>query len=79
MATLVSFRIAGWSAAEAAEELSRRTFAIFRTVPALDALRISVGFFNTEDELERFAETVELLAAHTPETPAAAAAAGDPR
>ena len=34
----------------------------------LDALRISVGFFTTEDELERFAEAVELLAAHTPET-----------
>ena len=34
----------------------------------LDALRISVGFFSSEDELERFAAAVELLAAHTPET-----------
>ena len=34
----------------------------------LDALRISVGFFNSEEELERLAEAVALLAAHTPET-----------
>ena len=31
-------------------------------------IRISVGFWNTEDELERFAAVVELLAGHTPET-----------
>lgn len=68
MATLVSFRIAGWSAAEAYEEISKRSFAIFRAIPAIDALRISVGFYNTEAELERFAETVALVAAHTPAT-----------
>ena len=37
-------------------------------MPLVDALRISVGFFNSEDELERFVAAVELLAAHTPET-----------
>jgi L-cysteine/cystine lyase len=68
MATLVTFRIAGWSAQAAVEELGARVFAITRTIPSLDAIRISVGFFNSEDELERLAETVELLAAHTPET-----------
>jgi L-cysteine/cystine lyase len=68
MATLVTFRIDGWGMAAAFEEISRRSFAIFRTVPAIDALRISVGFYSSEDELERFAETVELLAGHTPET-----------
>jgi hypothetical protein len=31
-------------------------------------LRISVGFWATDAELERFAEAVELLALHTPET-----------
>ena len=36
--------------------------------PSLDALRLSVGFFTTDDELDRVAETVELLARHTPET-----------
>jgi hypothetical protein len=27
-----------------------------------------VGFFNSDDELDRFIEGVALLAAHTPET-----------
>ena len=68
MATLVTFRIAGWPASAALAELGARVFAIARTIDSLDALRISVGFFNTEEELERFAEAVALLAAHTPET-----------
>jgi selenocysteine lyase/cysteine desulfurase len=68
MATLVTFRIAGWPAAAALEELGSRAFAIARTVEPLDAVRISVGFFTTADEIERFADTVALLAAHTPET-----------
>ncbi len=68
MATLVSFRIAGWPAERALDELGARVFAIARQLAALDALRISVGFFTTEAEIERFAAAVELLAAHTPET-----------
>ena len=68
MATLVTFRIAGWSAQAALDELGARVFAIARTIPSLDALRVSVGFFTSEDELERLADAVELLAAHTPET-----------
>jgi selenocysteine lyase/cysteine desulfurase len=66
--TLLTFGIDGWSAAEASRELSARTFAIVRDLAALDALRISIGFWTTEDEIERFARAVELLAAHTPET-----------
>ena len=46
----------------------RGSFAITRPIPPLDAVRISVGFFNTAEEIERFAGAVELLAAHTPET-----------
>jgi L-cysteine/cystine lyase len=68
MAGLVSFRIAGWPMQEAYEELTARTFAILRTVPLVDALRISVGFFTTEEELDRFLDGVRLLAAHSPET-----------
>lgn len=68
MATLVTFRIAGWPPAQAVEELGARVFAILRDLPAIDALRISVGFWTTEEELDRFAEAVELLARHTPET-----------
>ena len=66
--TLVTFRIAGWTAAGAAAELSARVFAILRDVPPVEAIRISVGFWNTEAELERLAMAVELLAGHTPAT-----------
>jgi L-cysteine/cystine lyase len=68
MATLVTFRIAGWSPDEVLAELNSRIFAIARTIPDLGAVRISVGFFTTTEEIERVATTVELLAAHTPAT-----------
>ena len=68
MATLVTFRIAGWTAEAALDELGARVFAVARTVPLVDAVRISVGFFNSEAELDRLVEAVALLAAHTPET-----------
>jgi L-cysteine/cystine lyase len=65
MATLVTFRIRGWPADAALEEIAGRTFAIARTIPSLDAIRLSLGFFTTEAEIERVASTVELIAAHT--------------
>jgi len=68
MATLVTFRIAGWSAEQALSELGARIFAIARTIASLDALRISVGFFTSEDEIEQLVGAVELLASHTPES-----------
>ncbi len=68
MGTLVTFRIAGWSAQAALDELGARVFAIARTIPSLDALRISVGFFTSDEEIERLAAAVALLAAHTPES-----------
>ena len=68
MATLVTFRIGGWDAEAALTELAARTFAIARTIPHLDALRISVGFFTSDEELDRFIDGVRLLAAHTPAT-----------
>jgi selenocysteine lyase/cysteine desulfurase len=68
MATLVTFRIAGWTAEEARDEHGARVFAVTRTVPPLDAVRASVGWFNTAEELERFASAVELLASHSPDT-----------
>jgi len=68
MATIVTFRIAGWTPQAALDELGARVFAVARTIPLVDAIRICVGFFSSEDELERLAGAVELLAAHTPET-----------
>jgi L-cysteine/cystine lyase len=68
MAGLVTFRIAGWHSGPALKELSQRTLCIARTIPPLDAIRISVGFFNTTGELRRFRDGVALVAEHTPET-----------
>jgi L-cysteine/cystine lyase len=68
MAGLITFRIVGWSSGPALHELSQRTLCIARTIPALDAIRISVGFFNTGGELRRFRDGVALVAANTPET-----------
>jgi L-cysteine/cystine lyase len=68
MATLVSFRVAGWTAEEVAEALERRVHAIVRSIPGLDAVRLSVAFFVTDDELRRVLDAVEEIANHTPAT-----------
>jgi L-cysteine/cystine lyase len=68
MAGLVTFRIAGWKSGPALHELSQRTLCIARTIPPLDAIRISVGFFITDGELRRFRDGVALVAGNTPET-----------
>jgi len=66
MATLVTFRVEGWPAERVAEELAHRVFATVRPIPSLDAVRLSVGFFTTEEELLRALDVVALLARHTP-------------
>ena len=59
---------AGWMADAALRELEQRSLCIARTIPPLDAIRISVGFFNTDAELRRFRDGVALVAANTPES-----------
>ena len=68
MATLVSFRVEGWTGDQVAEELGRRVHAIVRSIPGLDCVRLSVAFFTTEDELRRVLDGVAEIAAHTPVT-----------
>jgi len=68
MATLVSFRVAGWTPEEVAEALGRRVHAIVRSIPGLDAVRLSVAFFVTDDELRRVLDAVAEIATHTPAT-----------
>jgi L-cysteine/cystine lyase len=68
MGTLVTFRIDGWPADAVFEELSARIFLIARTIPPLDAVRVSPAFFTTEAELVTLAEAVELVARHRPDT-----------
>jgi L-cysteine/cystine lyase len=67
-AAVVVFRLGSWSVEEAADELRRRAFAIIATTPETDALRASVAWFNTEEELDRFAAAVAEVARHTPGT-----------
>ena len=68
MATLVSFRVAGWTGDQAAEALGRRVYAIVRSIPGLDAVRLSIAFFTTDEELRRVLDAVEEVAGHTPAT-----------
>lgn len=68
MAAIVSFRLPGWPLDEALTELRRRVFAIVNQAPGLDAIRASVAWFNTDEEIDRFAAAVAELARHTPET-----------
>lgn len=68
MGTLVTFRIRGWTAQAALDELSIRTSLIGRTIVSLDAIRISVAFFNTDEELDRVIDGIRLLATHDPES-----------
>ena len=65
---VAAFRIAGWDAESVADELGRSIFAIVEADAEVDVVRASVGAWNRESELTRFAERVAELAAHTPET-----------
>jgi len=68
MATLVTFRVEGWTGDELLEELGRRVFVVARSCPGTDWVRFSVGFFNTESEVDRAVAAVAELAAYRPDT-----------
>ena len=67
-AAIVSFRLAGWPAQAVVDELGRRVFALLRPLAEQELVRASVGWFNTEDELDRLVAAVAALAGHTPAT-----------
>ncbi len=67
-AGLLTFRLAGWPAATVLDELGARAFVIARVIDDLDAVRFSIGWFNTEEELDRVLRLLAELAAHTPES-----------
>jgi len=68
MAGLLTFQVAGWPAQAILDELSARTFVIARVIEPLDAVRLSVGWFNSQEELDRVLRLIGELAAHTPAT-----------
>jgi selenocysteine lyase/cysteine desulfurase len=65
--TILAFRLDGWPATTLRDELGRRVFAVVGLNVSADAVRVSVGWWNTEEELRRFCETVDELAAIRPE------------
>lgn len=65
---IATFRIRGWDAESAVDELSRSVFAIVEADAASGLVRASVGAWNRESELQRFVDRVAELAGHTPET-----------
>ncbi len=67
-AGLIVFRVPGWSASEAADQLRRRVFAIIGSPADGDTLHASVAWFNTPSEIDRFVGAVGELAAHSPTT-----------
>jgi selenocysteine lyase/cysteine desulfurase len=66
-ASTLVFTVAGWPAELALDELGSRIFLLASALPP-DALRIGIGFWTTENELDRLVETVALLARHDPTT-----------
>lgn len=61
MAGLVHFSIDGVSTADAVKALHEREILI-RDIPSWGVLRASLGFYNTVEEIERLAESVQALA-----------------
>jgi L-cysteine/cystine lyase len=68
MATLVTLRVKGWSCQDLRTALARQVFAITRTIDDLDAIRLSIGYYNSETELDRLVAAVAEVARHTPST-----------
>jgi L-cysteine/cystine lyase len=65
--TILAFRLDRWPATTLREELGRRVFAVVGLNASADALRVSVGWWNTEEEIRRFCESVGELAGIRPD------------
>jgi selenocysteine lyase/cysteine desulfurase len=67
-AATACFRLPAWETDQVLDELRRRAFAIISATPNGKAVRASVAWFNTEEEVNRFVSAVGEIAAHTPQT-----------
>jgi len=67
-ATTLPFSVAGWTATEIAVELARRVHAHVGVDETRDQLHAGVGAWLREVELDRFADAVREIAAHTPDS-----------
>ncbi len=65
---IVSFSVDNWPLGETLDELRRRVFAIIGATPDGESIRASVGWFNTEAEIDTFVGAVAEIAASTPDS-----------
>jgi selenocysteine lyase/cysteine desulfurase len=65
---VVTFRVEHWPLGETLDELRRRAFAIVSPTRDGRAVRASVGWWNTAQEIEAFCRAVRDIAANTPDS-----------
>jgi len=65
---VVTLAVEGWSVEDTVDELRRRVFAIVGVTRDQTQVQASVGWFNTESEIESFVGAVRDIEANTPDS-----------
>jgi len=65
---VVTFAVDRWSVEDTVDELRRRVFAIVSVTREQAQVQASVGWFNTENEIQTFVGAVRDIAANTPDS-----------